>query len=96
MLMRTLVAARDPLLKVIVQMSKQIRGLMKTFGLVVPKVLAVLLRAKFVNYSQTIPSLKGSSCRCSTLGGACACRPSSWRGNSVLPRVRINDPPTYV
>ncbi|WP_306286112.1 IS110 family transposase [Sphingomonas sp. Ant20] len=37
MLMRTLVAARDQILKVIVQMSNQIRGLMKTFGLVVPK-----------------------------------------------------------
>lgn len=37
MLMRTLVAARDQILKVIVQVSNQIRGLMKTFGLVVPK-----------------------------------------------------------
>lgn len=37
MLMRTLVAARRQIMKMRVQMSNQIRGLMKTFGLVVPK-----------------------------------------------------------
>lgn len=37
MLMRTLIAARRQLMKMRVQMSNQIRGLMKTFGLVVPK-----------------------------------------------------------
>ena len=37
MLIRTLVAARSQLLKMRPQMSNQIRGLMKTFGLVVPK-----------------------------------------------------------
>ena len=37
MLMRTLVAARTQLLKMQVQLSNQIRGLMKTFGLIVPK-----------------------------------------------------------
>jgi len=37
MLMRTLVTARRQLMKMRVQMSNQIRGLMKTFGLVVPK-----------------------------------------------------------
>lgn len=37
MLMRTLVTARRQLMKVRVQISNQIRGLMKTFGLVVPK-----------------------------------------------------------
>jgi transposase len=37
MLVRTLVAARHQMLKMTVQMSNQIRGLMKTFGLVVPK-----------------------------------------------------------
>lgn len=37
MLVRTLVAARHQMLKMSVQMSNQIRGLMKTFGLVVPK-----------------------------------------------------------
>ena len=34
---RTLVAARNQLLKMTTQLSNQIRGLMKTFGLVVPK-----------------------------------------------------------
>jgi|TARA_R110002049_G_scaffold84716_2_gene215572 transposase len=38
MLVRTLVAARRQMLKMTVQISNQIRGLMKTFGLVVPKV----------------------------------------------------------
>jgi transposase len=37
MLIRTLVTARRQLMKVRVQISNQIRGLMKTFGLVVPK-----------------------------------------------------------
>ncbi|WP_435655293.1 IS110 family transposase [Brucella pituitosa] len=37
MLVRTLIAARSQLLKMTTQMSNQIRGLMKTFGLVVPK-----------------------------------------------------------
>jgi transposase len=37
MLVRTLVAARNQLLKATTQLSHQIRGLMKTFGLVVPK-----------------------------------------------------------
>ena len=37
MLIRTAVAARRQLVKMRVQMSNQIRGVMKTFGLVVPK-----------------------------------------------------------
>ena len=37
MLTRTLVAARNQMLKATTQLSNQIRGLMKTFGLVVPK-----------------------------------------------------------
>lgn len=37
MLTRTLVAARNQLLKMTTQLSNQIRGLMKTFGLIVPK-----------------------------------------------------------
>ena len=37
MLIRTFVAARNQLLKMTTQLSNQIRGLMKTFGLVVPK-----------------------------------------------------------
>ena len=37
MLMRTLISARRQLMKMRVQLSNQIRGLLKTFGLVVPK-----------------------------------------------------------
>ena len=37
MLIRSLITARNQLLKMRLQMSNQVRGLMKTFGLVVPK-----------------------------------------------------------
>ena len=37
MLTRTLIAARNQMLKATTQLSNQVRGLMKTFGLVVPK-----------------------------------------------------------
>lgn len=37
MLTRTLVGARGQLIKIVTELSNQIRGLMKTFGLVVPK-----------------------------------------------------------
>ncbi len=37
MLIRTLIAARRQLLNMRLQMSNQLRGLMKTFGLIVPK-----------------------------------------------------------
>lgn len=37
MLTRTLVGARNQLLSISIQLSNQIRGLMKTFGLIVPK-----------------------------------------------------------
>jgi transposase len=37
MLVRTLVTARTQLLKIQLQLSNQIRGLMKTFGLIIPK-----------------------------------------------------------
>ena len=37
MLVSTLVAARSQLLKMIIQLSNQVRGLMKTFGVVVTK-----------------------------------------------------------
>jgi transposase len=37
MLVRTLVAARTQILKIQLQLANQIRGLMKTFGLIVPK-----------------------------------------------------------
>ncbi|MET4324101.1 hypothetical protein [Bradyrhizobium sp. RT5a] len=45
MLVRTLAAARNQLLKMTTQLSHQIRGLMKTFGLVVPKGQDACLRA---------------------------------------------------
>lgn len=37
MLTRTLVGARSQLIKIVTELSNQIRGLMKTFGLIVPK-----------------------------------------------------------
>ena len=40
MLMRTLVGARSQLLRISIQLSNQIRGIMKTFGLIVPSRLS--------------------------------------------------------
>jgi transposase len=45
MLVRTLVAARHQMLKMAVQISNQIRGVMKTFGLIVPKSAGSILEA---------------------------------------------------
>jgi transposase len=44
MLVRTLVAARTQILKIQLQLANQVRGLMKTFGLIVPKSSGRVLR----------------------------------------------------
>lgn len=52
-LVRTLVAARRQMLKMTVQLSNQIRGLMKTFGLVVPKSAGSVLEGHIRNLLAT-------------------------------------------
>jgi transposase len=46
MLVRTLVAARSQLLTITTQLSNQIRGVMKTFGLIVPKSKGRVFRSR--------------------------------------------------
>jgi transposase len=58
MLVRTLVAARHQLLKMSVQMSNQIRGLMKTFGLIVPKSAGSILEGHIRNLLSTNAGLE--------------------------------------
>lgn len=58
MLVRTLVAARRQMLKMSVQMSNQIRGLMKTFGLIVPKSAGSILEGHIRNLLSTNAGLE--------------------------------------
>ena len=58
MLVRTLVAARRQMLKMTVQISNQIRGLMKTFGLVVPKSAGSALEGHIRNLLATNAELE--------------------------------------
>src|SRR3546814_13140957 len=57
MLVRTLVAARHQMLKMTIQMSNQIRGLMKTFGLVVPKGAGSVFEGHMLAYRHMAPAL---------------------------------------
>ena len=79
MLARTLVAARTRLVRITTELSNQIRGLMKTFGLVVPA-------GKGSTFEAECPAPAGRSgrtrpescCRSWRRGAACAsARPSS-------------------
>lgn len=57
MLIRTLVRSRRQLLKMQIQLSNQIRGLMKTFGLVVPKGTGGVFERHVQNLLQDDPKL---------------------------------------
>lgn len=72
MLTRTLVAARSQMLKATTQLSNQIRGLMKTFGLVVPKGTGRVFEGHVRSLLTSTPDLSRSFCRCSRPGAACA------------------------
>jgi transposase len=71
MLVRTLVAAHHQMLKVTVQMSNQIRGVIKTFGLVVPKSAGSALEGHIRTLLATNAELEQIICRCSTRGWPC-------------------------
>lgn len=77
MLVRTLVAARNQLLKATTQLSNQIRGLMKTSGLVVPRAPAACSRAMCVACSRAMQGLSRSFCRCWRPGEVCVPAPSN-------------------
>ena len=64
MLIRTLVTARRQLLKMRLQMSNQIRGLMKTFGLVVPKGAGSVFERNVRTFWKARISSRALSCRC--------------------------------
>jgi hypothetical protein len=70
MLTRTLVAARTRLVRICTELSNQIRGLMKTFGLVVPagkgSTFEKNVRSPLVNLDE----LAASCCRCRRHGAA--------------------------
>ncbi|RZL28039.1 MAG: IS110 family transposase [Sphingomonas sp.] len=57
MLVRTLVTARTQLLKMQLQLSNQIRGLMKTFGLIVPKGLGRVFDGHVCDLAGSHPGL---------------------------------------
>jgi len=75
MLARTLVGARSQLVKIATELSNQIRGLMKTFGLIVPK------GAGRIFCLPAMASLNRSSCHCSKPGAAFAQERRNLTGN---------------
>ena len=85
MLVRSLIGARTQLLDIVTELSNQIRGLMKTFGLVVSKEgLAQSSRPTCDVCSRMKRRSRPSWCRCWTPGVRCGHRPptstaSSWR-----------------
>ena len=68
MLARTLVAARTRLVRIATEISNQIRGIMKTFGLIVPQARAAHSRRVSAPFLLIIKGLLRSCCRCSRLG----------------------------
>ena len=81
MLTRTLVAGRGQLRKTIGQLSNQIRGLMKTFGLVVPQVAGASSKTTSVDFWPTTLPWRGSCCLCWRRGAACDLERPSWTGS---------------
>lgn len=84
MLARTLVAARTRLVRIGTELSNQIRGLMKTFGLVVPPASGASLGVRWRLCLPTMPTWAESSARCSRSGMPSAFVPrnsdaSCWR-----------------
>ena len=88
MLTRTLVAARTRLVRIKTELSSQIRGMMKTSGLVVPAGRAARSKRMSAGCWQTIPNSHRSCFLCSKSGGACACEPPSSADDSSPMPVR--------
>jgi transposase len=81
MLGRTLVAARNRLVQITTELSNQIRGLMKTFGLVVPARAAGSRPMSARSWLIRLDLLL-SCFRSLKRGGPCACARQSLDGNS--------------
>ena len=71
MLVRTLVNARSHLIQISTKLSNQIRGLMKTFGLVVPKGAGGVFDA---NVRELVSTNEGLAPSASVTGGPESCR----------------------
>jgi len=89
MLVRTLIGARTQLLGIVTELSNQIRGLMKTFGLIVPKGAGKVFECDAC--SRMRRRLRLSWCRCWTPGVRCGHRPPTSTASSCrwCARVRI-------
>ena len=73
MLTRTLVAARTGLVRIKTDLSNQVRGMMKTFGLIVLAGKGITFEAMFALYWPTAPNSLRSCILCSRFGGTYAC-----------------------
>ena len=82
MLIRTLVAARTRLVRITTELSNQIRGLMKTFGLVARRGKGGTSKPRSIACWPVRTRSRGSSCRCWRRGAACAHAPPSSGGSS--------------
>lgn len=78
MLSRALVAARTRLVRTSIELSNQIRGLMKTFGLVVPRSAGGSSKAMSTLCSPTGEIWRGSSGHCLRPGEPCAFVQPNW------------------
>lgn len=90
MLTRTLVAARTRLVRIGTELSNQIRGLMKTFGLVVPLRWVASSNIMFMRCSPTIQIWGRSSIRCLKPGTPFASAPQS--SDASFSRIRDATP----
>ena len=70
MLTRTLVGARAQMIKISTELSNQIRGLMKTFGLIVPKGAGRVFEANVRGLLAITTGSRKLCCHCSMLGAA--------------------------
>jgi transposase len=86
MLARTLVAARTRLVRIGTELSNQIRGLMKTFGLVVPPASGSKFERQVEALLPTTPTSLALFAHCSRLGMPSASVLRSW-GASCWPML---------
>ena len=82
MLARALVAVRNRLVQITTELSNQIRGLMKTFGLLVPAGKGSKFEEHVRGLLTVRRSWRASFFPCSRGGGPCACARQSLDGSS--------------
>jgi len=82
MLSRTLISSRTRLVRIGTELSNQIRGMMKTFGLLVPSTRAVASMTRSAACLLITRHWRASSCRYSKPGAASACVQPNWADRS--------------